>query len=182
MARTHILTAGLCPLTEHDWSCLDAATEPGRLTFHELTLADSQWQHQAWRAAIISDDRRQSTIENTTAAHLVLALIHRRLRSFWQTQCGLRAPVVLRAQAHLLKTGCFIGAHIDNCYDERYLFSVVFHFQQAYEGGALVLDDGTVCHSNEACVVVLPGDIGHRVDTVTAGGGGGGGGVVGGGK
>jgi len=85
-----------------------------------------------------------------------------------------RAPVTLqRLQLNVIRTGGFIGSHIDLDSDPRRQVALVFHLPCQYTGGALYTHDahrGRHCLTPPPDTVVLSrGDILHGVEPVLSG-------------
>lgn len=141
--------AGL--LSEQEWVDLEALTEEGRLSYHDIQVGDAREDNRVRVGRFMVDKDWPTPINLNVASEAMRILANPRLMSFFSELLQEEPLHLRRAQVNLMSRGSYIGRHLDTDSNPDYRIAVVLHFCDGFEGGEFVV------HGQRAQTVVMPG-------------------------
>ncbi len=123
------------PLEESEWRELERLLE--QVDYDHVIAGDSSESHSVHVARFVNDVKRPESLHALTDEVKRIVMSEKMLR-FYSQFTGTDMLCLRRCQANLLLPGDYIGLHKDQDSNPDYIATVVFHFDDAYEGGDFV--------------------------------------------
>lgn len=144
-----------------------------QLDFEKVVGGDTGDAHSVWVGRFINDENLPRQYSDSTPD--LLDILMSPAMQAWYAECtGMQTPLCLRrCQANKMRSGDFIGYHIDRDTTPDYDATFIFHLSQDYQGGEFVVhhpQQGELHFRTQTHQVMLNrGDIPHEVLPVASG-------------
>lgn len=160
----------LVPLTELEWQQLDGLML--EVNYEKVVGGDTGDSHSVWVGRFVNDEIRPMPLSELTTP-LVALIMSEKMQQWYGFFVTDEKLCLRRCQANVMKTGDFIGYHIDQDTTPDYTATFVFLLNDDFEGGEFVTyhmdSDPNHYRSKKYNVLVNRGDLPHEVTPVTSG-------------
>lgn len=126
------------PLSDLEWQRLESLLH--EVSYRHIVGGDAGEGHSVHVCRFYNDIEKPMALHQH-AAEISDIVMNPRMRAFYSRFTGTDRLCLRRCQANLLCKGDFIGVHKDQDSNPDYLATVVFHFDQHYQGGDFVTHD-----------------------------------------
>ncbi len=158
------------PLQESEWDILESLLD--EVSYDHVVSGDASEDHSVYVARFVNDVERPVDLNALTDKVKQIVLSEKMLK-FYSTFTGTDVLCLRRCQANMLLPGDYIGLHKDQDSNPDYIATVVFHFDERYQGGEFVTyhpEQGAQhFHPVARSVLVNNCEIPHEVTPLTKG-------------
>ena len=123
------------PLDEAEWQRLEQLLR--QVEYDHVIAGDSSESHSVHVARFVNDVKRPESL-HALSGEIRGIVMSEKMRRFYSHFTGSDVLCLRRCQANLLLPGDYIGLHKDQDSNPDYIATVVFHFDDHYEGGDFV--------------------------------------------
>lgn len=158
------------PLSLQEWKTLERLMHKAH--YDHIISGDANEQHSV-HVARFFNDVVQPTSLSELSNRIKRIVMSEKMLQFYSRFTGTSMLCLRRCQANLLMPGDYIGLHKDQDSNPDYVATVVFHFDDDYQGGDFIAhhpEHGLSCYHPEApSVLVNNCEIPHEVTQIARG-------------
>lgn len=155
------------PLTLDEWQILEKLTSNQNVSYTHVEIGDT------YEKLSLAVSRYTVDEDSDKISKAVLEIINsNKMKAFYQGVFQEPPLQIARCQSHIMKTGDFLGKHVDIESNPELVYSLIFNFSGEFQGGEFVtynVPSAQIFKLEKFSILITKCCVAHEVKSVTDG-------------